>query len=483
MRALQIRRAKNRCAKLETEMGAMVDACFDEASDDGLQRGRALTADEEAKFEKIAAQFKTASGALEVLESKKRHSKTVAERDEILGEQGAWEVDVKAYNDVLAVAGETYRAPTIPEAGTPATLELPTPYIAWDAEQQANVAKPYGAVYGEDGKVNVEATFRGAEMLSDGRAGEFDPLTGQRIEAAPLDTTSVPGAVPTMSLQLYEYAITMNLLARYVNIIQTKGLNKLEIPRRIGVPKASVIGTRANAGQGLEIGEQESSFGTAVDLMALKYGYITRFSYESLITYDVFSMQTQVVRDGGIGLANGIGEDIVIGTGAANNQMQGIFPFITATAANQVDGPTAATYSDGITPKFMMKLIGKPSQAYYLRGGKKLVTQHGTLVDILATTGTDGHGVYRNWQNFLDGVLNPQAASVIMDQNADAIAANKFPIALTELEGYTLRLAGGPRVDTSDQAYWTSDQRAVRFLQHADGAVVDTNCFFGLKAT
>lgn len=483
----QIKRAEKRCATLAAEIGDLVEGAWDEPDAEGNQVARPLTADEQAKWEALVAEYTLARDSRDALKATERMDKAESERTEILGAKGAWQVDLQAHKDMMEVAGETYLAKRVPAGGHPKQLELAAPFIEFDRKEGRNMVRPFGVVYGKadhngERTVDLEATFRAADMLASGAGGKFDPSTGRRLEAD-LTTVSVPGAIPTLSMALYEYMITMNRVGQFVNVLQTSGINDYQLARRTTVPKATIIGTAANSGQGVAIGEQESGFGAAVVFKALKYAFLTQYSYEMMQTIDVFNIASQVVRDGGIGLSNGIGEHLVNGTGTANNQPEGIKTYVAANSTSRVAGIANGQFPRAFTPAELMKLVGSPEQAYYLGSMWRIMCLQETYVGILAITGTDGHGVYRNYENVFDQALNPQASSVLLDKNVDAPGANKEPLILSDFQGYTMRLAGGPRVDMSDHHAFGTDEKTVRFIQHADGHVIDPNCFKGYRTS
>ena len=492
----QMKALKEERAKVREAMKAMVDRTYEatkgQVGDQPVMMSQQFTAEETEQHNALIKEWETIEATMKVVEEDKDRDRIAAEKaDLIAGNNTAQnrqaKVNAEYWKNLVAVGhgGKYENTGKIAEQGHPGELLLPAPAII-KGEDGVNRVHPFPAVYDEkDEGVDLEATFRHAEMIKAGVTNRYDPRTGKRLEAAgddPIITTDVPAAIPDLSVDLYRYMITRNEVGMYCRVYQTSGLNDLPIQRRTGVPKATIVGTNVNYGQNVEIDDQQSTF-DSFTLKAFKYAFISQYSYESMMTIQPWSVSAQVAEDGGIGLANGFGEHVVIGTGSG--EPRGIQTAAKADTNQVVSGVSAANAFTGTNlfkwGSFVGFITALPIP-YFKAAGKYLITGLPAWGNLLSVTDTNGQQIFNPEMNVNQLSLPKFGLNVILDQNIDQnIAANSYPFIIGDLDGHAVRYAGGARVDFTDQLDWKKDLLSYKFVQYADCDQLDIHAFRGYK--
>ena len=340
-----IKGVEERRQRIREEIVALVESENERAlkADDqsALTLAEPMSAEALEKHANLCAAWERADKELEILEADSSHTAQARAKEELLAKapnerERQARADLQAVKDLLAAGTGDYKAARIPVGGTDRTLELPQPLILRDISTGKNVVHPVPAVFAEDneGHLDEEASWRAAAIIAEDKRHQYELSTGNRRYEAITDIDSdTIGSLPEISIDLYRYMIIRNMVAQYCTIHQTAGVNDLNIPRRTTVPKATIIGTRANYGQSQAISEQNSGY-SYITLRALKYAFYTGASFEALRDLSPWSLAAQIVEDGGIGLANGMGEHVVDGTGPAVADGAGSEPTGILTATN-----------------------------------------------------------------------------------------------------------------------------------------------------
>ena len=110
-------------------------------------------------------------------------------------------------------------------------------------------------------------------------------------------------------------------------IIQSPNINTYHVIRRSDVPVAGAV---AEDGA---VPRSDSTFIANLQLTPKKYGFIKDYTYETTMQAEPWSMSQLIASDSGIGLRNGIGQDLVEGLGTGN-RMTGIKTFINSAAGS-----------------------------------------------------------------------------------------------------------------------------------------------------
>ena len=492
--------------QLREEMRAMVEAKAKETANNidtesgVVMQSERYTAEETDKHNRLVARWGQIEEALGILESEADQDRIASERADLVA--GATvasnnaKLNAEAFKNLISVGRNTFTAKRVPEQGHPGEWELAAPAIIKGSDGK-NRVHPFPAVYNDrnGGTVDVEASFRNAEMIKAGVAGQYDPLTGMRLDAAadPIRQPDVPASIPDLVVDLYRYMITRNELAQYCRVFQTAGLNDLPIQRRTAVPKATIVGpgTDPAYGENTDIGFQQSDF-DETELKAFKYAFISQYSYEAAMSVEPWSIAAQVVEDGGIGLANGFGEHVLIGNGPAHataKQPQGILTAIKANSGQQVTGVAAATAFTGARnartfgidqfTNFLTSL----SIPYFKSPNLRLITGIAAWGNLLSVTDTNGQPIFNANMNVKDMTLPKFGLSVSLDQNMESVAQNNYPFVIGDLNGHAVRYAGGVRIDFSSEFGWRKDLLSYKFVMYGDAVQIDINAFKGYRLT
>ena len=462
-----------------------------------------LQGDDKIKYEKLLSEWKIAKNAITIAETKideKRVSKT---EDQIYGkyfdniDQKA-KVNAQLAKDIIDVGRNKYDKDDITWDETlSSTLCIDAPFIEMGTDG-INQVMPFRPVYKEktgnkrNREVDVFATYRQAEIYASGQFGQYDPLTGMRIEgnpanvapssAAPQLTTVTPKAIPDLSMGLYRYLITMNKIIRHCDVRQVSGLNRHWVNRRTQIPEGTIVdptGTSPYGGEGETLAEKKLTY-DAIGIDLWKYGMIIGYTYESEYAVKDWSVPGQILMDGGTAMSNIMGKHVMIGDGT--RKPMGIIPSIPA--ANTFDGKKAATFlAEGAAntwkrPDLVKLMTGQTTQAYFEMGNYYLMMNKNTWGRFISIEDGSGRAAFLAYGSRKNSISPGQiftGEDVMLDQNIDDIAATKDPIIYANPRGHVVLLADGMRVDFSSEWGYARDVLAYRFIQFAGAAQIDPN--------
>ena len=285
-------------------------------------------------------------------------------------------------------------------------------------------------------------------------------------------------------MDLYRYMIDRNELAMYCTVYQTPGLNDLPIQRRTEVPKATIVGDNTNYGENMDIGDQQSQF-SEFTLKAFKYAFISQYSYEAAMSVEPWSIAAQIVEDGAIGLANGFGEHVWIGSGGAN-QPTGVLTAIKADSGQQVTGPAAATAFAGarnartFTFDTFTNFITMLPIEYFRSPNLRLITNIQPWGNLLSVTDTNGQPLFNPDMSVGEMTLPKFGLRVNLEPAGESVAANNYPFVIADLSCHAVRYGGGVRIDFSSEYGWQKDLLSYKFVLYADANQIDPNGSRGL---
>ena len=484
---------------LRAEIAKLVETenerVLSESGDSALTLSEPMSADALEKHRRLVAAWDQASEQLRVLEDTADRDRADREKEELLAKapterERQAKADAQAVKDLLAAGTGDYRAKRIPDGGTDRTLEFTQPLILRDPTTGRNTVHSTPAVFGNDGAVDEHASWRAAEIIAADRRADFNLASGERVRHAITDIDAdTVGSLPEIARDLYRYLIIRNTVAQYCTIIQTAGVNDVNIPRRTTVPKAEIIGNRSNYGQSHAIAEENSGFGY-ITLRAMKYAFYTGASFEALRDLTPWSLAAQIVEDGGIGLANGMGEHIVNGQGPKTSDGDGSEPtgILKATEGGAqsvtLNKKLAEAFNSSDQAKrFIARDVFEPmkvlDQAYGNAPNLMFLMNFATYVDLVTLTTVEGNPVFFDQATAAGGAdLRRRSIGSIpvhYDQNMPAQAATKTAWVFGDLKGHIVRYAGGPRVDRSDQVRFLNDDIVWRFIHHCDAGQIDPN--------
>ena len=399
---------------------------------------------------------------------------------------------VEFYRNLVAVGQNEYRNPAPDKAKglAPGSLELKRPAIGRDPITGENKVYPFPAVFagrGDDDDASIAASFRNAEMIAADAVGRYDPVTGKRLGVVQADQNLADYTQLTQGGMLHLYEIQMNELARYVDVKQTPYINNYLVDRRTTVPNAALV-TEAGS-----IAVNDSDFDT-VTITPRKLAMQKRMSYESGMTMEPWEMSNVLMRDGGIGIGNAVGELIVSGDGTTGTgmaqQWQGIDAFIKSAATYQHDPnlpnanflPTAVGGTNNFGIREMSNFMGTLPKEYFRMAGKMLVMSLAVWTRLQGAEDGEQRKLFDSNSSIGDLQLPDFNVGVVLDENVDAgTATNEVPIYYGHLGSFCLVYFGPTRIDFSPYEAWSTDQLSWRFIAHRGFANIDVNGIRGFK--
>ncbi|WP_030244207.1 phage major capsid protein [Streptomyces sp. NRRL S-350] len=304
------------------------------------------------------------------------------------------------------------------------------------------------------GKADETANELRALGLGDGidfRPDKALHKSGAELRAV-VDTTTGKNVIPrTLYNRLLAEAVTRStVMSGGATILSTSSGEPMDF---------TVVTGRASAGIVAENGTIPESNPTTVQrsMGAYKYAYASTLSSE-FVADQALDLVAFLVNDAGPALGHGMGVHFLTGTGT--NQPKGVLNAAPAATAAFAKTAKDTTVSDGLIDLFF-----ELPQPY--RGSAVYVVSDATAAKMRKLK--DSQGQYL-WQNALTAGQPPtfNGAPVLTDP---AMPDDK--VFFGDLSKYTIRLAGPLRVERSVDVKFQSDQIVYRFIQRADGLLVD----------
>lgn len=294
--------------------------------------------------------------------------------------------------------------------------------------------------------------------LKIGEGRDFHPSVENRTMVTSAAAQSVN--IATLYEQLVEHLIeNSTVMQAQATVLRTAG------GEPVRYPKTSTYSTAAIVDEDAALSASEPTF-SSVSLGAYKYGFLVGISSE-LLDDNYVNLASFLARQGGVALGNGIGAHLVTGTGAG--QPNGVDNCTTGlTAASG----TAIGFDDLIDLQHSV-VTGYRSNAVWLM-------KDSTLKALRKVKDSNGQYI---WQPAVtagapDNILG---RPVYTDPNMDAIGVSNYPVVFGDFRGYVVRFAGPLRVERSVDFRFSQDQVVYRFIQRADGDIVDTEALRKLR--
>jgi HK97 family phage major capsid protein len=270
---------------------------------------------------------------------------------------------------------------------------------------------------------------------------------------AQLDKTAGANAL-TRSLydQLIAQAVNRSTIMRAgATVFNTSDGNPLDFTVVTGRSTAAIVAENGTVGESYPTTTQRS-------MGAFKYGYASTVSYE-FATDQVLDLVGFLVGDAGPAIGDAMGRHFLTGTGTG--QPKGII--LDGSAATATFSAAAAPTS--VQSDALIDLSYELKSAY--RSNATYVTSDKNAGKLRKLKDTTGNYLYQpaltaGSQDMFNG------RPIVSD---DGIPDDK--ILFGDLSKYRVRFAGALRVDRSVDAKFTSDQIVYRFLQRADGLLID----------
>ena len=466
------------------------------------------------RIERIRGEYEVVQATLKEHEQAKERADLVKAGEELTSHAPRYR-DLQAkreaafFEDLMAVGRNEYRNPepdNDPKGGAhPGSLAVPQPLIARNPATGRNQVYPISAVFGKPGDkanraANVEASFRQMEIVQADKFGQYDPITGNRVDDPPVGRqmeaalgfddagSNVSGEWADTYLNqggmLYQYEIQRNELAQYMDLKQVPYVNDYLIDRR-----TAIGGDVGLVQEGGNLAEIDSTFDT-ISITPRKYGHIRGMTYESSMLAEPWTASQTIMTDAGIAMGNITGKHIVTGTGSGpsaatmNVQWQGLLTWAKAAASNRRDVGARATFlsSSGSTfgwYELATFVTGLPKE--YFRAPNKLLSMSlATWGKFVGQEDGEGRQLFRDFSSTENMTMPSFNLRVVIDENWDnGDAAGEVPIFFGDFTSACYVMYGPVRIDFSKEYAWISDRLFWRFIQHRGFAIVDPNGMFG----
>lgn len=281
---------------------------------------------------------------------------------------------------------------------------------------------------------------------------------GHTFEQRDVVKTSTGSPVPTSFYnQVIEQARLVGPMLETSTSLRTAGGENLQIPSQAGWSTAAITG------EGTAISESDPTFNSFITLGAYKYSFLVQLSRE-LIEDSGVDILAFLATQTGNALGFKVNNDLTVGTGSA--QPNGIVTAASSAVTGTASGPT-------FTADNLIDL------AYALDGSARRLPGVGWMMNT-SSLGVvrklkDNNGAYVFSPALADGndrVLSyPVFENPAMASNASATKSVIFG----HLPSYYVRMAGGLRLDRSDDFAFSADLVTFRASMRVDGNLPQTS--------
>lgn len=283
-------------------------------------------------------------------------------------------------------------------------------------------------------------------------------LRGYTFETRDVVKTSTGSPVPTSFFnQVIAQARLVGPMLDVATVLRTAGGENLQIPSQAGWSTAAITG------EGTAISESDPTFNSFITLGAYKYSFLLQLSRELIEDSGVDILGFIATQTGN---AIGYAVNAALTTGSGTNQPNGIVTAAASAVTGTTSGPTFSA-DDLVT------------LAYSLDGAARRLPGVGWMMNT-ASLGVvrklkDNGGRYIFEPSLADGndrVLNyPVFENPAMASNASATKSVIFG----HLPSYYVRMAGGLRLDRSDDFAFNTDLVTFRATMRVDGNLPQTS--------
>lgn len=283
-------------------------------------------------------------------------------------------------------------------------------------------------------------------------------LRGYTFETRDVVKTSTGSPVPTSFFnQVIEQARLVGPMLDVATVLRTAGGENLQIPAQAGWSTAAITG------EGTAISESDPTFSSFITLGAYKYSFLLQLSRELIEDSGVDILGFIATQTGN---AIGYAVNAALTTGTGSSQPNGIVTAAASAVTGTTSGPTFSA-DDLVT------------LAYSLDGAARRLPGVGWMMNT-ASLGVvrklkDTSGRYIFEPSLADGndrVLNyPVFENPAMASNASATKSVIFG----HLPSYYVRMAGGLRLDRSDDYAFNTDLVTFRATMRVDGNLPQTS--------
>ena len=281
---------------------------------------------------------------------------------------------------------------------------------------------------------------------------------GYTFEQRDVVKTSTGSPVPTSFFnQVIEQARLVGPMLETSTTLRTAGGENLQIPSQAGWSTAAITG------EGTAIAESDPTFNSFITLSAYKYSFLVQLSRE-LIEDSGVDILAFLATQTGNALGFKVNNDLTVGSGSS--QPNGIVTAASSAVTGTASGPT-------FTADNLIDL------AYSLDGSARRLPGVGWMMNTqslgVVRKLKDNNGAYIFSPALADGndrVLSyPVFENPAMASNASATKSVIFG----HLPSYYVRMAGGLRLDRSDDFAFSADLVTFRASMRVDGNLPQTS--------
>ncbi|QBZ73375.1 major capsid protein [Streptomyces phage Heather] len=287
-----------------------------------------------------------------------------------------------------------------------------------------------------------------------GRGLDFAPTADdmRSLEARAVDRPGNPNVLSrTLYGQLLAQAVERSTIMRNgASIVTTSSGEPIDFTVVTGRASASIVGENGNI--------PESNPSTIqVSVGAYKYAYASIVSSE-FVADQALDLVGFLVGDAGPAIGDGMGRHFLTGTGTG--QPKGIF-----TAAPAATATFAQDSADGVVADALIDLSYELTNSYRRDGKYVVADKTAALMRKLK----DANGQYLWASGLVSGAPDTFNGKPVATD--DGVPLDK--VLFGDLSKYRVRLAGALRVERSVDYKFMNDQIVYRFIQRADGLLVD----------
>ena len=324
-----------------------------------------------------------------------------------------------------------------------------------DAEREAKIEAATREISGQV-RPTEKAASSDADVLRSMARGEMRSFT---FETRDVVKTSQGSPVPTSFYnQVIEQARLVGPMLDTSTVLRTAGGENLQIPSQAGWSTAAITG------EGTAISESDPTFNSFITLGAYKYSFLVQLSRE-LIDDSGVDILAFLATQTGNAIGFKVNNDLTVGSGT--NAPKGI---VAAAAAGGTGGTGVA---GAFTADNLIDL------AYSLNGAARRLPGVGWMMNTASLGAVrklkDTAGFYIFSPALADG--NDQLLNFPVYENpamaSQATAAKS--VLFGHLPSYYVRMAGGLRLDRSDDYAFNADLVTFRATMRVDGNLPQTS--------
>jgi len=306
-----------------------------------------------------------------------------------------------------------------------------------------------------DPKVDDETLFR---QLVTGEIRSFESLpTEKRDQTVGTDSEGGYTVLSSMFDRIWEKLEEESMVIRAgATVIRTSGGEDLLVPVITTNPSVTTPTVEAAA-----ISEADSVFAQR-NLKSYRYAALTQVSWE-LLNDSQFNVASFVANQGGKAVTRGIGADFTNGSGSSKPKG------IAQAATSMATSATATT----ITASNLIELWATLGTPYKNSDSAWIMSPEAVK---LIRSLVDSNGQYI-WQPGLQAgtPANLLGYPVWIDGHMDAATSGKRAVVFAHMPSFAVRIAGGLRVDRSDDYGFANNLVTFRFQIAGDSLALDEN--------